>query len=272
MIPAHDTVLYVQDAGRGRTLLFIHGACGDANIWDEPIRTLMGEFRCVAYDRRGHTRSPRGLLLRSSIGHHAADAADVIAALDLGPAVVIGSDHGGDIALELARRHPHLVDAAILCGPPLQSVVSASVAEYWKMVTSAVAAAPTPRASVDAMFEVFGTGSWARMPGARREAARSNYAALQVALTPPESTLTPSDLRTCAMLAWVVIGDDCPPCALRAASDIAASVPRAELVCVSGAGALVYVDQPRVFSEMVRSFALQVSGDQIGPGVDRKPS
>ncbi len=259
MIPAHDTVLYVQEAGRGQPLLFVHGVCADANIWDEPVRILTDEFRCVTYDRRGHTRSPRGHLVHPPIELHAADAADLIAALDLAPAVVIGSDHGGDIALELARRHPHLVDAAILCGPPLRSVTSAGAEEYWQMVASAVAVAPTPRASVDALFAAFDAGSWARMSGAGREAARSNYAALQAALVMTPSALTTSDLRKLTIPVRVITGSDCAARVQQAASDIAACLPSAELVCIPGAGSLAYADQPSAFSECVRSFALQVS-------------
>lgn len=260
MISAHDTVLYVQEAGRGEPLLFIHGACGDANTWDGLVGVLMGEFRCVAYDRRGHTRSPRGRFVQPSIELHAADAADLIQALGLTHAVVVGSDHGADVALALARRHPGLVTGAVLCGPPPRSIASASIGEYWMAVVSAVAAARTPRSAVEALFEALDAGSWVRMPGARREAARSNYPALQAALVMPPSVLAPSDLQKLTMTVQVITGSECAPCARQAISDMAGCMPHAQLVCIPGAGPLVYIDQPYAFSEAVRSFALQVAG------------
>jgi pimeloyl-ACP methyl ester carboxylesterase len=131
MVPTHDTVLYVQDSGAGQPLLFVHGTCGDANTWNEVVQTLDHEFHCIAYDRRGHTRSPRGRVSHPSIATHAADLADLIAALDLAPVLLVASDHGSDIVLELAREHPDMVRAAVLCGPPPRSIGFAATARYW---------------------------------------------------------------------------------------------------------------------------------------------
>lgn len=263
MIPTRDTVLYVQDSGHGQPLLFIHGACGDANIWDGPIRRLAGEFRCVAYDRRGHTRSPKGHVVRPSIELEADDAADVIAACDLAPVVVIGSDHGADIALELARRYPRLVKGAILCGPPLRLSACARSIEYWTLAASAVVAAPTPRQSVDALFTILGPASWARLPDARREAARSNHAALRAALgtSPPGKTRV--DVRGLSRPVRLIIGGECTAAEQQIAVDSAAVLPGADLVSVPGAGLLVYIDQPAAFSDAVRGFTIQLATAMI---------
>lgn len=259
MVPAHDTVLYVQDSGAGKSLLFVHGICGDANMWNKVVERLAAEFRCIAYDRRGHTRSPRGRVGHSSIATHATDLADLIVALDLAPVLVVASDHGSDIVLELARQHPDMVRAAVLCGPPPRSIISAAAARYWKAVESAVAAVPASRASVDALFEAFDGSCWSRMPAHRREAARSNHRTLHMELTSASPFLSEVDLRRLTMPFAVVTGGKSAVEIGQIGAEIAASMAEAVFLAVPGAGSLAYLDQPDAFGAQVRSFAQRAS-------------
>ncbi|MGE5460205.1 MAG: alpha/beta fold hydrolase, partial [Solirubrobacterales bacterium] len=59
-VPVGGTELFVRETGSGTPVLFVHGMCGDADVWSDQVSRLSDRFRCVAYDRRGHTRSPFG--------------------------------------------------------------------------------------------------------------------------------------------------------------------------------------------------------------------
>ncbi len=59
LVEANGTELYVEQAGDGAPIVFVHGMCGDARAWNGQFERLHDRFRCVAYDRRGHSRSPR---------------------------------------------------------------------------------------------------------------------------------------------------------------------------------------------------------------------
>ncbi len=111
MIAVRDVELYVEDTGTGPVLLFIHGMCGNANVWDGQVERVRGRFRCITYDRRGHTRSTRGHEPESP-ETHADDAAALISALGVRP-VVVGSSGGARIAVALARRYPEC--SSVLC-------------------------------------------------------------------------------------------------------------------------------------------------------------
>lgn len=59
-VSVNGTDLYYEEQGQGAPLLFIHGMCGDASVWADQMARLGPRYRVIAYDRRGHTRSPLG--------------------------------------------------------------------------------------------------------------------------------------------------------------------------------------------------------------------
>jgi pimeloyl-ACP methyl ester carboxylesterase len=80
-------------------------------------------FRVVSYDRRGHTGSedsPEPGTRRDDED----DLADLIGALDLAPANVVGSSFGASIALGLAARRPELFRTLCAHEPPLLSLAA----------------------------------------------------------------------------------------------------------------------------------------------------
>ena len=70
--------LYYEDRGSGPRVLFIHGMCGNANVWDGQVDRLANRLRCVTYDRRGHRRSSLGDIQQRTVEMHADDAAALI--------------------------------------------------------------------------------------------------------------------------------------------------------------------------------------------------
>jgi non-heme chloroperoxidase len=72
-----------------------------ADDWDTQLLYFLGKgYRVVAHDRRGHGRSSQ-----VSDGHYAADAAAVVAHLDLRDAIHIGHSTGGGEATHYVARH-----------------------------------------------------------------------------------------------------------------------------------------------------------------------
>jgi len=123
-VVANGARLYYEKQGEGPSLLFIAGSTGDAGNFTRTADLLADEFAVVAYDRRGNSRSerPEGWT-KTSISEQADDAAALIQALRLGPAVVFGASAGGPIALDLMIRHPHLLRAGVLQDPAIFSVL-----------------------------------------------------------------------------------------------------------------------------------------------------
>jgi pimeloyl-ACP methyl ester carboxylesterase len=123
LIQAGTTRLYHEVRGSGPALL-VTGGTGDAGEWANLAPTLAEECTVVTYDRRGMSRSPRpDGWTATSMAEMADDAAALLRALNLAPAVVVGHSGGASMACSLVVRHPELVRHALLYEPPLLAVV-----------------------------------------------------------------------------------------------------------------------------------------------------
>jgi pimeloyl-ACP methyl ester carboxylesterase len=115
--------LYYEEQGEGIPLLGVHGTPGSAAMWTDAARELGLHGRCIIYDRRGfHRSAPPTAFETLDLVDHVDDAAGLLAALHVGPAVVIGRSTGGLIAIELARRFPDKVKALVLLEPALFTI------------------------------------------------------------------------------------------------------------------------------------------------------
>lgn len=118
------TSLAVQRRGNGPPLLLIHGGGEDADMLGTQADSLaVAGFEVVTYDRRGTGRSGRDDWPGGGADRHADDAAGLLRALTLGPALVVGVSSGGVIALDLAARHRGLVERVVAWEPPAVGIV-----------------------------------------------------------------------------------------------------------------------------------------------------
>ena len=117
---ANGARLYYELRGVGAPLLLIMGASGCGGVFDRFADVLAEECTVVTYDRRGNGRSPRPLSWdTTSAEEQADDAAALLDALGLAPAVVFGTSSGGIFALATVLHHPEAVRGAILHEPAL---------------------------------------------------------------------------------------------------------------------------------------------------------
>ena len=107
-----DATLYYECDGAGPAILFVHGMCGDADVWADQADRLAAHDTCVRHDRRGYCRSSRGEA-PLSVARHADDAAALIETLELAPCLLVGSSSGAVIALDVACRHGHLLRGVV---------------------------------------------------------------------------------------------------------------------------------------------------------------
>lgn len=112
--------MFVRDSGeetaRRGTLLLLHGWMfgADAN-WITCYRRLIeAGYRVLAVDHRGHGRGIRSLE-PFRLQDCADDCAALLRILNTGPVIPVGYSMGGAVAQLMARDHPELVEAMVLC-------------------------------------------------------------------------------------------------------------------------------------------------------------
>jgi pimeloyl-ACP methyl ester carboxylesterase len=111
--PGVDLDVRVWPEGEGRPFLLAHGLASNARMWDGVVAHLGAAGHPVATaDLRGHGRSDKpddGY----DMSRVADDLAAVVGALGWDRPVVAGQSWGGNVAVELAARHPRLVAGVV---------------------------------------------------------------------------------------------------------------------------------------------------------------
>lgn len=124
-IQADGAKLYYQTVGDGTPVLILQGGLGEAGATDQLAGHLSGSgYLVISHDRRGISRStvqhPTG---RPPLDQHAADAAAILHALDVGPTLVVGASIGALIGLHLAINHPAQVSLLVAHEAPMPGLV-----------------------------------------------------------------------------------------------------------------------------------------------------
>jgi pimeloyl-ACP methyl ester carboxylesterase len=105
--------IHYRRAGQGPGMLLLHGYPQTGHMWRKVVPALAERFTTVATDLRGYGDSDRpaaGYDKRTM----AADVADVIGALGIGPVVLVGHDRGARVAHRFALDHPALLSHLVL--------------------------------------------------------------------------------------------------------------------------------------------------------------
>lgn len=110
--------LNVVEEGDGPPVVLVHGLPGTAYDWRVLSRELAARgFRMIAYDRAGYGHSdPRAENAPHSLPANVADLEQLIDALDLEDATVVGWSYGGAMALTAASEGSNDIARMVLVG------------------------------------------------------------------------------------------------------------------------------------------------------------
>src|SRR5688572_12478453 len=119
-----DSIHYI-DIGKGAPVVFVHGALSDYRTWRNEIDTFTKNHRVISYSRRYAWPNQQTIIDSSkhSYASHVKDLAELIKALKLEPAHLVGHSSGAFIAMLTGMEHPELVRSLILGEPPVVSLL-----------------------------------------------------------------------------------------------------------------------------------------------------
>ena len=112
-VTIHGHQVGYRTAGSGPALLLIHGIAGSSRAWREVMPALAERYTVVAPDLIGHGQSAKPIG-DYSLGAHASGMRDLLGALGVERASVVGQSFGGGVALQLAYQHPECVERLVL--------------------------------------------------------------------------------------------------------------------------------------------------------------
>jgi pimeloyl-ACP methyl ester carboxylesterase len=127
------TLIHHVVTGQGLpAVVFVHGFGCAHSDWDAQVAHLSGRHQTVAVDLCGHGASP-GSAADCSIERYGADVAEVMRALALPPAVLVGHSMGCRVVIEAALQAPaHTAGVILVDGsqfaPAMEAVLKARFA------------------------------------------------------------------------------------------------------------------------------------------------
>ncbi len=114
-VSIHGHEVGYRRAGRGETVLLIHGLAGNSRTWKDVMPALARHYDVVAPDLLGHGESAKPMG-DYSLGAHASGLRDLMWALGIQHATIVGHSFGGGVAMQLAYQHPEMCNRLVLVG------------------------------------------------------------------------------------------------------------------------------------------------------------
>jgi esterase len=244
--------LYYEEHGEGEPILCIHGTGSCALVWEDAVGRLAREGRPIAYDRRGCTRSERPEPYEeTTVAEHGDDAAALLEALGATPATVIGRSYGGEVAIDLALRHPEHVRALALLEPFVPRISADADAWHAELLEQLEAAGDPGKTLIEAAL---GPGAWGAFPQELRDMFSGNGPAILAETRRELEQADPSALATAGVPVLLVSASDSPPVLREVMDGLARAIPHAERVRVPG-GHMIDPASPEVLAFVHRENA-----------------
>ena len=252
--------------GDGPCMLLLHGLLGTADAWGPATQRLAASSTVYAPDALGIGGSDRVPNLDVSLTATAERLIELMDSKGIVQADIVGTSHGGSVALMLASLHPERVRSLVLHAPanPFSDVADPLIRFYRTALGRWFAGRlPTVPASVQslALGRMYGDASRVRSGSLERYIAslripgtvsyllrildrwEMDMAALQAAL--------PGVRRVPTLLLW---GDRDRAVSLRSGERLLEYFDRASLLVIPGAGHLPHEEVPVAFAGAISSF------------------
>jgi esterase len=238
VIRVNGVSLYYEEHGAGDPIVALHGGGSSAAMWVEAASELAKRGRTILYDRRGSFRSERPEPYTTNVHEQADDAAALIDALVVAPAIVIGRSYGGAIAVDLALRYPERVRALVLLEGDVPAVSETAAKEWAELEERLLAERDQMRAAEVLMREVLGDAGWEAAPEEVKEILIGNGPALVAEIRGGYPDVTVEQLGMIEQPALFVGAKDSVFDYRETAEVLAAAVPSARIAWVEGGHAI----------------------------------
>jgi 2-hydroxymuconate-semialdehyde hydrolase len=241
-------------AGSGPPVVCLHGAGAGAVTWYPSISALAEHFHVIAPDIVGYGESdkPNAAYDRP---YFASWLRDFFLALEIPKAHVIGLSQGGAISLQFSFENPEMVEKLVLvdsCALGAKTPFGALFGFFWLYAFPSVAANRYMSRYLVAKLENidpnFGPYSLqvVKKPGGKNAFWQGMGAAVSAM---PEEELCQIQHQT--LIIW---GEDDNFLSIASGEAAAQIMPNAKLHRIQDAGHIPFMDQPKVFNDVVLQF------------------
>lgn len=261
--------LWVEQAGSGTPILFIHEFGGDHRSWEPQLRHFARRHHCIAYAARGYPPSDvpdDPAAYSQSIA--AADAIAVLDGLGLPRAHLVGLSMGGFCALHVGLRHPHHALSLVAAGAGYGAEkrheayfkgVSHAVAERFETLGAAAFAPTYASGASRVQFQNKDPRGWAEFARQLGEHSSAGSARTMRGVQAQRPSLydLEAEFRAMDVPTLVMAGDEDDHCLLPALF-LKRAIPRCGLAVLPKTGHTLNLEEPELFNRLVADFIAQV--------------
>ena len=268
-----DLDLAYVEQGQGSPVVFVHGGGPtDLRTWSPQMGPFAEQHRAIAYSQRYPYPNPwvgDGSDMNSAFTH-AADLAELIGTLQLGPVHLVGNSYGADIALRFAVERPDLLRTLVLEEPALLTWLVAlpgGEALFAEMVNNIM---PARRAVQEGdlaaavrlfMVAVQGGDMFDQLPTATKDRLMDN--ARLIGFEPIDNSevtdITPSEAAAIQVPTLLLTGDHSPEMFVLVSRELARHVPNVEQAQIERASHVLHYMNAESFNRTVLAFLAQNS-------------
>jgi 3-oxoadipate enol-lactonase len=252
-------VLHYVCAGRkgNPALVFSNSLGSDLHIWDEVVESLVGDFRIVRYDLRGHglSEAPQPPYSARDLSE---DMIGLMNFLEVDRAIICGISVGGIIAQSLALDHPERVRALVLS----DTGARIGSAESWQQRIDLVGAKGLEAWKEPTMERWFSSSFRQNHPAAVRgystmlmKTAPDGYIGTCHALRDADLRATALHIKSPALVLCGAHDIATPP---ELGRELANLIPGARFFLIEDSGHLPCVEKPGVMAERMMEFFREV--------------
>jgi 3-oxoadipate enol-lactonase len=258
-----EPAVYYESKGSGEPLVLLHAAVADSRQWDDQVAAFAERYRVIRYDMQSFGRTPPA----AQPVRRADELYELMRALDVPRAHLVGVSNGGSAALDFTVLYPDMVGALIpvatgLSGfEPIDRSVVEAMLEQDELEQAAVA-----RGDFDAATEI-SMGTWLAGEGRRvedidpalrvRVAEMTRHAIESSSKRHPTPRLEPGaaprlgEIRAPTL---VVVGDHEVPFVKATVNYVVQSIPGARKYEFANAAHWLNMEHPAEFTRVVLEF------------------
>lgn len=116
-VDANGVRLYVEEAGTGEPIVFVHELNADYREWEAQVRWFSRSYRCIAFNARGYPPSDvpadASMYGMPFVVH---DIAAVMQGLGIAAGHIVGLSMGAYAALHFGLMYPHMARSLVVAG------------------------------------------------------------------------------------------------------------------------------------------------------------
>jgi pimeloyl-ACP methyl ester carboxylesterase len=259
IVQVNGAKLYCEMAGAGAALVLIHSSFCDQRMWDDQFNALAAACRVIRYDLRGFGKSDWPETPFSFVE----DLRDLLGALKIERAVVLGLSLGAYIAIDFAIAYRELTAGLIVAAAaPGGYTISEALQQRMAMIFKA------GREDADRGIQLLLDDpevGYARQPPAARERLTcmfmDNRRIFQLAPSLIQKIEPPAVARLDQISAptLIIAGELDEPDLLAAADLMQSRIAGAKKLVIQGAGHLSNMEKPAEFNRAVIDFMKSIS-------------